>query len=138
MNQHSEIETAMSVVHSLSQLADDAGPHICLLKTHVDIMSNFTAATADSLIQLAVKHDFIIMEDRYIHDNRRQGKRCINTLKKTHAEIAFNGTPIYHNQYVCKRNNALQSLLASSCMQTHQRVVIYTCVYVYLVFSLAT
>ena len=81
MNQHSELETAMFVLHSLSQLADDAGPHICLLKTHVDIMSNFTAATADSLIQLAVKHDFIIMEDRYIHDNRKQGKRCINTLK---------------------------------------------------------
>ena len=131
----------MFVVHSLSQLADDAGPHICLLKTHVDIMSNFTAATADSLIQLAVKHDFIIMEDRYIHDNRRQGKRCINTLKKkTHAEIAFNGTPIYHHQYVCKKNLCRLeiSLLAASCMQTHLRVVIYTCVYVYLVFSLAT
>lgn len=41
------------------------GPHICILKTHVDIVEDFSAETAEQLRGLAVAHDFIIMEDRW-------------------------------------------------------------------------
>lgn len=52
------------VPSSLDQLADRIGPHVCLLKTHVDVLSDFTAATASMLKSLADKHGFLIMEDR--------------------------------------------------------------------------
>ena len=46
------------------QLADIVGPHICLLKMHVDIMTDFTSETASSLKRMATQHNFIIIEDR--------------------------------------------------------------------------
>lgn len=49
---------------SISQLVDSVGPHICMLKTHADIVSDFSQSTADRLKELAEKHNFIIMEDR--------------------------------------------------------------------------
>ncbi len=48
------------------QLADAVGPHICILKTHADIMRDFSRDTADQLKALAEKHNFVIMEDRCV------------------------------------------------------------------------
>lgn len=48
----------------LFQLADSHGPDICILKTHIDIVSDFTAEVSVKLKELARKHNFIIMEDR--------------------------------------------------------------------------
>ena len=48
-----------------TQLAHTVGPHICLLKTHADIMTDFTMETASNLKMLAQQHNFIVMEDRY-------------------------------------------------------------------------
>ena len=48
------------------QLADTLGPHICLLKTHVDILSDFDNDVSGRLKQLADIHSFLIMEDRYV------------------------------------------------------------------------
>ena len=36
-----------------------------MLKTHVDIMDDFSAETAQHLKTLASEHQFIVMEDRY-------------------------------------------------------------------------
>ncbi|XP_050593436.1 uridine 5'-monophosphate synthase isoform X1 [Bombus affinis] len=50
------------------ELADLAGPHIVLLKTHVDILEDFSDNFIKRLKELAKKHDFLLMEDRKFAD----------------------------------------------------------------------
>lgn len=47
-------------------MADMLGPKICVLKTHIDILADFSSEVAEELLQMAQKHNFIIFEDRSV------------------------------------------------------------------------
>ncbi|ALC46689.1 r-l [Drosophila busckii] len=49
-------------------MAEKCGPYICLLKTHVDIVEDFSDSFISSLQTLAKQHNFVLMEDRKFAD----------------------------------------------------------------------
>ncbi|KAJ6628743.1 orotidine-5'-monophosphate decarboxylase [Mycena sp. CBHHK59/15] len=49
-------------------IIDVVGPFVCLIKTHIDIIEDFTPSVITDLQNLSVKHDFVIFEDRKFAD----------------------------------------------------------------------
>ncbi|XP_077500237.1 rudimentary-like [Amblyomma americanum] len=58
----------VTCTQKMLQLADQLGPHICVFKTHVDMLTDFTHDDMTRLRELANKHDFLILEDRKFAD----------------------------------------------------------------------
>jgi len=52
----------------LLDLIDQTGPHLCMLKTHIDTVDDFDADLVEKIGELAKKHDFIVFEDRKFAD----------------------------------------------------------------------
>jgi len=52
----------------LLALVDQVGPHICCLKTHVDVLDTWDEGVAAALAELAKRHNFVIFEDRKFAD----------------------------------------------------------------------
>ncbi|KAJ7180219.1 Orotidine 5'-phosphate decarboxylase [Mycena crocata] len=49
-------------------IIDVVGPFVCLIKTHVDIIKDFSPSLITDLQTLSAKHDFLIFEDRKFAD----------------------------------------------------------------------
>ena len=45
---------------------DKLGPFIAVLKTHIDILDDFSPAVIDQLCELSARHQFQILEDRFV------------------------------------------------------------------------
>ncbi|TID22599.1 hypothetical protein CANINC_003259 [Pichia inconspicua] len=59
----------IATTSELLSILDTIGPYICLVKTHIDIISDFTyESTVLPLKELAKKHNFMIFEDRKFAD----------------------------------------------------------------------
>ena len=52
----------------LLELIDQTGPHVVALKTHVDLVEDWSAAGWKEVLAAAEKHDLLIFEDRKFAD----------------------------------------------------------------------
>lgn len=66
----SNLAVAADVTSSVALLdiAEATGPDIVMLKTHADIVTDWTDETAASLLDVASRHNFLIFEDRKFAD----------------------------------------------------------------------
>jgi orotidine-5'-phosphate decarboxylase len=58
----------VTTCHELLALADSLGPLVCCIKTHIDILTDFSQEFITKLLALQSKHDFCIFEDRKFAD----------------------------------------------------------------------
>jgi uridine monophosphate synthetase len=58
----------VTTTDALINLANKVGPYIAMLKTHIDLIEDFTPYLVDTLQELAQKHQFLLFEDRKIAD----------------------------------------------------------------------
>lgn len=68
---HTNLSVSVDVTTTgeLLRIAAECGPYICMLKTHIDIINDFSYdETVKPLQQIAYEHDFFLFEDRKFAD----------------------------------------------------------------------
>jgi orotidine 5'-phosphate decarboxylase subfamily 1 len=61
------------------ELSEKIGPELAILKTHIDVLRDFSPAITKRLLELSKKHNFLIFEDRKFAD-------IGNTVRLQYAE----------------------------------------------------
>jgi len=77
------IAADVTIKKELLKIADELGPHICVLKTHIDIVEDFDADLVIELQRLSEKHNFLLFEDRKFAD-------IGNTVKYQYQDGVYN------------------------------------------------
>ncbi|KAK4545205.1 hypothetical protein LTR36_003384 [Oleoguttula mirabilis] len=62
------VSADVNTTTELLQVAEDVGDHICVLKTHADIIDDFSDKTIRGLNEVARRKNFLVFEDRKFGD----------------------------------------------------------------------
>lgn len=62
------VSADVNTTTELLQVAEDVGDHICVLKTHADIIDDFGDKTIRGLNEIARRKKFLVFEDRKFGD----------------------------------------------------------------------
>jgi uridine monophosphate synthetase len=63
-----QVSADVTTTNELLRIAEDVGDHICVLKTHADIISDFGEKTIRGLNEISRRKKFIVFEDRKFGD----------------------------------------------------------------------
>lgn len=74
------VSADVTTTSELLQLAEDVGDQICVLKTHADIIKDFTDKTIRGLNEVARRKKFIIFEDRKFGDIGSKTSVCTSWI----------------------------------------------------------
>ncbi len=106
----------------LLDLAEKAGPHIVALKTHIDILTDFDADTTIlPLKDLAMKHNFLLMEDRKFADigNTQELQYSYGTFKISNwADLVTSHVIGGYDSLNCFLNTGVIAILGMSSKGT--------------------
>ncbi|KAK0411088.1 hypothetical protein QR680_005472 [Steinernema hermaphroditum] len=79
------------------KIADLAGPHICALKLHADIIKDFSPSFVKTLATLAESNDFVVFEDRKFADTGKtmelQISEGAHTISSWAQMVTVHSTP---------------------------------------------
>ena len=70
--------------YDLLTIAEEVGDHICVLKTHADIIDDWSEKTMRSLQDISRRKRFLIFEDRKLGDIGSQPHPTLRTLPPPH------------------------------------------------------
>ena len=92
------VSADVTTTNELLALAEDVGDHICILKTHADIISDFNDKTIRGLNELSRRKKFLVFEDRKFGDIGSMFKIInLQQLTNTKLTIPFPQTPFNFN-----------------------------------------